>query len=304
LKRFWVALSLGLVAVITSAVHRDASWTPERIGEHWILEGDVHVHTSFAGALSTPIDIPLLARRTKVDFVAITEHNAWFGGWVTAQAARALTPEVLVLPSEEITNRAYHALAIGLEGRVDPSKPLSSIADDVHRQGGILVAAHPTRATWPLLLGLADQKKLDGVEVFHPTALRHDDVAREYAAFFDEASKRAGAPLLALGSSDFHGGPGLGVCRTLVFARERTAAGVLEALHAGRAVAAMPDGRLAGDPRWIAALTGAGYRSRASSIDDARASIPARRGPLERVLALAALGVMVAALLRRSPVVD
>lgn len=41
--------------------------------EHWVLEGDVHVHTSFAGALSTPVDVPLLAHRRQLDFVAITE---------------------------------------------------------------------------------------------------------------------------------------------------------------------------------------------------------------------------------------
>lgn len=212
MTRCWAALVLLAIAALSAALHSDPKWAPARIGEHWVLEGDVHVHTSFAGALSTPIDIPLLAQRRQLDFVATTEHNAWFGGFITKVAAGSLAPEVIVLPSEEVTNRAYHLLAIGLEGRVDPTAPLSAIADDVHRQGGIVIAAHPTRGTWPLLLGLAAEKKLDGAEVFHPTIFRREARAREHAEFLEEASRRAGTPLRAFGSSDFHGGSRLGVC--------------------------------------------------------------------------------------------
>jgi hypothetical protein len=298
MKRFWVVLALLAVALLTSVLHRgsEPSWTPARIGEHWVLEGDIHTHSSLAGALSTPVDIPLLAHRRQLDFVAVTEHNAWFGGAVARVAGRALAPDVIVLPSEEITNRAYHLLAIGLEQRVDPTLPLSAIAGEVHRQGGIVVAAHPTRDTWPLLLGLAQEKKLDGAEVFHPTILGRDDRLREHAEFLEEASRRAGRPLVAFGSSDYHGGSGLGVCRTIVFARERTAASILDAMREGRVVAVTSDGRSTGDPQWAKALADAGYRSRA----ERNVGPPgARLRWFERVLALVAFAVMVLALLRR-----
>ena len=295
LRRFWLVGALLALALTTSAIHHDAPWTPARIGEHWILEGDVHVHTSFAGALSTPVDIPLLAHRRQLDFVAITEHNAWFGGGVTHALARRLAPELVVLPSEEITNRAYHLLAIGLDHRVDPTLPLSAIADDVHAQGGVVIAAHPTRGTWPLLLELAAEKKLDGSEVFHPTTLRRGDRAIEYSDFYDQASRRAGTPLVAVGSSDYHGGATLGVCRTIVFARERTAASVLEAMKAGRAVAVTHAGGLAGDPRWIQVLADAGYRSRAATqVDRHGASLSIA----EQILGWAVFAVLLAALLR------
>jgi hypothetical protein len=294
MRRLWVLLALLVIALATSAIRREASWTPARIGEHWILEGDVHVHTSFAGALSTPIDIPLLASRRQLDFVCVTEHNAWFGGAVTRSAGHVLAPDVIVLPSEEITNRAYHLLAIGLSSRVDPTLPLSRIADEAHRQGGIVLAAHPTRGTWPLMLGLAEAKKLDGAEVFHPTMLANEEVAQEYAAFFAEASQRSGTPLISAGSSDYHGGKRLGTSRTIVLARERTAASILEALRAGRAVAATSDGRWSGDPRWIATLTEAAYVSRAHSAPEAAPTWWA-----ERALAWLAFAVMVGAVFRR-----
>ena len=300
LRRFWVVLSLLVLSLVASVLHRgtERSWTPARIGEHWVLEGDTHVHSSFAGALATPIDIPLVAQRRQLDFVAVTEHNAWFGGAVTRLLARGLAPDLVVLPSEEITNRAYHLLAIGIERRVDPTLPLSAIADDVHAQGGVVVAAHPTRDTWPLLLGLADEKKLDGAEVFHPTIFRHEERAREHAEFLAEASRRAGSPLVPFGSSDFHGGSAIGVCRTLVFARARTAPAILDAIKAGRVVAVTNDGRMAGDPRWIQALGDAGVRSRAADNMDAPG---AHLGIAERFVAWLVFVVLVLALLRRRP---
>lgn len=299
-RRFSVILVLLALALLGSMLHRgtERAWTPARIGEHWVLEGDVHVHTSFAGALSTPVDIPLLAHRRQLDFVAVTEHNAWFGGEVTRVLARQLAPDLVVLPSEEITNRAYHLLAIGLERRVDPTLSLSAIADDVHAQGGIVVAAHPTRDTWPLLLGLADEKKLDGAEIFHPTIFLREGRAREHAEFLAEASRRAGAPLAAFGSSDYHGGSQLGTSRTIVLARERTAASIIEAIKAGRVVAVTNDGRKAGDPRWIQALAAGGVGSRATDAHNID-SPGAHAGLAERIVAGLTLLVLVLVLLRR-----
>lgn len=300
LGRFWVMLALLGLSLVASVLHRgtERAWTPARIGDYWVLEGDVHVHTSFAGALSTPVDIPLLAHRRQLDFVAVTEHNAWFGGAVTRLLARTLAPDLVVLPSEEITNRAYHLLAIGLERRVDPTASLSAIADDVHAQGGIVIAAHPTRDTWPLLLGLADAKKLDGAEVLHPTIFLREGRMQEHGDFLVEASRRAGTPLVALGSSDFHGSSRLGVCRTLVFARARTATSILEAIKAGRVVAVANDGRTAGDPRWLKALADAGVPSRA--LDAYNEDAPgAQLGLVERIVAGLVLVVLALAVLRR-----
>lgn len=57
--------------------------------------------------------------------------------------------------------------------------------------------------------------------------------------------------MAAIGSSDFHVAPALAACRTFLFARERTAAGVLEAIRSGRTVALDETGQLHGDPEWV-----------------------------------------------------
>ena len=55
-----------------------------------------------------------------------------------------------------------------------------------------------------------------------------------------------------IGSSDFHATtPALAWCRTFVFARERSADGVLEAIRSGLTVAVDRDGRLYGDPTLV-----------------------------------------------------
>ena len=114
--------------------------------------------------------------------------------------------------------------------------------DEVHAQGGIAIAAHPTR---DYSGGWDDEAiaRLDGVEAAHPALAEGDDVERDFAGFVERA--RALNPgIAAIGSSDFHVHDRLGRCRTYVFAHERSAAAVIEAVRAGRTVAESADGRL------------------------------------------------------------
>jgi hypothetical protein len=52
-----------------------------------------------------------------------------------------------------------------------------------------------------------------------------------------ERARRLKPSIAPIGSSDFHVSPALATCRTLVFAREATAAGVIDAIRDGRTVA-------------------------------------------------------------------
>src|SRR5690606_9806459 len=99
--------------------------------------------------------------------------------------------------------------------------------------------------------------ELDGVEVVHPVAYRHDADARGFrwrdmVDFYAEL--RATRPVAAIGSSDHHFFRMLGVCRTWVWSDTRTVEGVLDAVRRGRTVAVAPDGQIFGDPAFIQAL--------------------------------------------------
>lgn len=276
MRRFWPAAAVLALSLATSAVERDGDWPRFSAGGYHVLEGDIHAHSIFAGALPTPVDLVLLARRQQLDFVAVGEHNSLFGALVTAAFARWLYPEVIVLASEEVTTRRYHAHAIGISRAIDPFLPLEAVADETHRQGGILVAAHPVERFWDVFLDLARKGKLDAVETVHPIRfVRRGRIGwrgEDLIEFWRRASKIAGRPLASVGGSDYHGLSALGYCRTVVLARERTVAGIVEAIRVGRAVAAGPDGKLEGNPRWVKLLEDAGYRVRPSRHSYAEAS--------------------------------
>jgi hypothetical protein len=298
-RRVWPLLLLVvlLLAGVSSAFERDGSWTPARVGGFVVLEGDVHAHSILAGALPTPIDLALLAKSRRLDFVAVVEHNSLVGALWTEAVAGALAPEVIVVPSTEITTRSYHALAIGLRAPLDSTRPLRELADETHRQGGVLVAAHPVRHYWDAFLPLAREGRLDGVEAMHPirrfvrpwrSVWRGEDLP----AFWAEASKAAGRPLAALGGSDYHGLSALGTCRSIVLAKDKSLPAILEAIRAGRAVSAREDGGFDGPPEWIELLRRAGYRARDPRHGYGEASQPAQ-AMAWAVLAVLLLGMRV-----------
>src|SRR4029453_18028801 len=118
----------------------------------------------------------------------------------------------------------------GIEHTVNADQPAKGAIGDVHAQGGVAIAAHPI----PKFHGYDDDATvaaLDGTEAAHPA----DDVSgqRQFAAFFERA-RRLKPTMAPIGSSDFHVSPQLAGCRTFIFAREASAAGVIEAIRNGR----------------------------------------------------------------------
>src|SRR5262249_12640757 len=97
---------------------------------------------------------------------------------------------------------------------------------------------------------------LDGYERAHP-AIEKDEGRADLAAF-DGRVRTLRPHIAVIGSSDFHWTGSIGRNRTYVLARERTAAGVIEAVRAGRTVAADRQGHLYGDPALVSAVEAAG----------------------------------------------
>jgi len=206
------------------------------IGGYYVLAADFHVHTFplSLGVLS-PWDTVLEAQRAGLDVIALTPHNET---WVAKlpQWFSLSSGEPIVLVGEEIhsTPLGYHLLAIGIRNTIGWRQPAAAAIDEVHKQGGVAIAAHP----FPPYVSYDAEamRKLDGAEVVHPAALRNERLASELREFFGRA------PLTAIGDSDYHLGPrspqagAMGLCRTFVFAREQTEKGVLDALRERRTI--------------------------------------------------------------------
>jgi hypothetical protein len=217
-----------------------------------VLAVDLHVHAAPGDGALLPWDLAREARRRGLDAIAITNHNQMIG--VRATSPLSTPFGVLLIPGEEITMPHAHVAAVGLDHAIDWRGSVPAIAAAVHAQGGIAIAAHPVgdqRASWTD----DDFRAVDGVEVAHPAMFASEAYRRDLRSAYDEA-RRAHPNIAAIGSSDDHTGEPIGLCRTYVFAREATIAGVLDAIRSGRTVACDGNGTVTGPPSLTEAVSG------------------------------------------------
>jgi hypothetical protein len=236
---FFVA---GLVA--GTAADRTADRPSLMLGGYRVIAADFHLHTStWSDGALTPWGLVLEARRQGLDAIAITAHNEvaeskvgrWFSGIVGGPT---------VLTGQEILAPGHHVIAVGIERVVDSRLSVADEIDDVHRQGGVAIAAHPVHQFWPGF-NAAAMARLDGAEICHPVIYERADGQENLERFAARGS------VAAIGSSDFHGTGRMGLCRTYVFARDNTAGAILEALRAHRTVVYGLGGKAYGDPALI-----------------------------------------------------
>lgn len=286
-----VAAGCFALGALGGVVYDDrAVAAPARRGEWLVLEGDFHAHTRFSDGFLSPPELVLHARRRGLHVLGVTEHNLVFPAKLARWFARATGALPVVVVGEEITSAGYHVHGLGLTRAVVPTRDVGPVIDAVHAQGGLVIAAHPTRRFWPTLVPVRD--RMDGTEVMHPIAFQaaRDGWRWEDLRDYYVGAERAGHRLTAIGASDYHFFSPLGLCRTLVFAREASEASVMEALRAGRTVVYDRDGRAWGDPAMIALLAREPYR--AGPKDDGYRTRGAADGLLRVLGWLGAVGML------------
>jgi predicted metal-dependent phosphoesterase TrpH len=241
-----VSTALLLLACLAGWVaDRPVARAPIELGGYRVLAADFHLHSStWSDGALTPWGLVLEAERQGLDAIAITAHNEVADAKVARWFSRlAGGPTVLV--GQEILAPWHHVIAVGIDGVVDSRMSVAAEADDVHRQGGVVIAAHPLRSFWPAF-DEAALARLDGAEICHPLIYGSVEDQRAFEAFAARGS------FAAIGSSDFHGLSRMGICRTFVFARENSADAIVEAIRAHHTVVYGLDGRAYGDPSLIA----------------------------------------------------
>ena len=243
-----------------------------------VLSGDFHVH-GMPGDGALPVwEIQREAARRGLDVIAITNHNSNLSMRL-ARLLGLLEPYPIVIPGEEITTGGFHIAAVGVRTLVDHRLPTTAVIDAIHALGGVAIGAHAT------VTDSSGNRALDATEAAHPMILSGQRSADRIRLAYEDA--RAVHPGIApIGSSDFHVGAPLGLCRTYLIVEEVSAAGVIDAIRRGRTVAAGPGSRLVGSEENIRAVTphlqppqAAGFGGRTSTA--------------WTLLALAALGVTV-----------
>jgi hypothetical protein len=235
-----------LLAALVAGTISDVS--PKRpplfVGGYRVLAVDFHVHSfPLSWATLSPWDTVLEAKRRGLDAIAMTPHNHVWVSKVGRWFSRLIGgPTILV--GEEIVAPRFHILAVGIENTISWRQKAASAIDEVHRQGGVAIAAHPTSVYWRGYDAEA-MRKLDAAEVLHPLAYDHPAEYLELQEFYGRAK------LTAVGDSDYHGLRPMGLCRTFVFVRENSPSAILDALRAGHTVVYDRDARAFGDPELI-----------------------------------------------------
>jgi hypothetical protein len=250
-----VALAVAILACAATPAHAaDGEW----------LAGDLHVHTTYSHdsyggpsddntgpeelyTLGWSVEEQFTNAATRgLDFVAITDHNDIRSQQDAGFGANGLIP----VPGYE-NSLDGHAQMLGATRLYDngdqSAAAVQTVADALRLDGGVFQVNHPADGStdfphdtnWTYLYDVQP----DTVEVWNisriyqpplPSGSSNDDAVRYWEGWLDR-----GAKVAATGGSDNHWRStfalqGVGQPTTWVFARERTAAGILEGIRAGR----------------------------------------------------------------------
>jgi hypothetical protein len=267
MSRLWILAAFAIALVAGTVADRPQDREPLVIGDYRVLSADLHIHSAAgSGGIMTPWGLVGEARRQDLDVIAVTDHNLAWGGRV-ARAFSRLVPGPIVLAGEEVTSQSQDLIAVGIESTISPSLPLREQIAEVHRQGGVAIAAHPVAVFHHAYRDSGAADLIDGTEVCHPVMYERAGAGEE---LIDFAERTPAAPI---GSTDFHASGRLGVCRTFIFARDATERDVLQALRERHTVVYASNGRAFGDPELIRLADRLGLRETAARYTRARGDL-------------------------------
>jgi hypothetical protein len=196
--------------------------------------GDLHLHTIHSDGEYTPVDLVTGAVDAGLDFLVSTDHSTTTANLIWGKHTR---PDFTIVNGEEVTTRAGHYGALGLEPgqwidwRYGPEdNDLSRFVEEVHAVGGITVANHPfcpfKGCDWRF-----SYNHVDTIEVWNGPWTWEDEAAVQTW----DRMLREGRYLPAVGASDAHAyEDDIGRPHTVVRASQLGPNAVLTGINAGR----------------------------------------------------------------------
>jgi predicted metal-dependent phosphoesterase TrpH len=191
---------------------------------------DLHIHSTFsADGTADPVEILMRCKDIGLDGCSITDHNSIEGSLKAIEMCSEMG--LIVVRGIEVSSSDGHVLAYGLSETVPRGMSMRETIAEIHKAGGIAVAAHPTRLGSGVGLDAAANAGFDAIEVLNGGSSARGNRAAATAA----TDKR----LPVVGGSDAHKVGEIGRSYTVVNDAV-TEADVINAVAAGRSKA---DGR-------------------------------------------------------------
>ena len=126
-----------------------------------MLKFDFHIHSSYSlDSLLTPAKIVEISRIKGLDGIAVTDHHTIRGGLESRDLNRS---ELVVIVGSEIKTEWGDIVCLFLEREIT-SKKFLEVVDQVRKQDGILILAHPF---WKHTLSEELLNHVDLIEVFN-----------------------------------------------------------------------------------------------------------------------------------------
>ncbi|MFB6110861.1 MAG: PHP domain-containing protein [Halodesulfurarchaeum sp.] len=194
-----------------------------------MLTVELHAHSSRSHDGRDPVELLLeQAAAVGLDAIAVTDHDEFDA----SRRAVDLAPEfdLIGIPGMEVTTGAGHVLALGIDREVESGLPFGETLDAIRDAGGIAILPHPFQTSRSGVAANVSRGELaaaDAIEVYNSRLLT-GRANRKAKSFAEERG------LSQTAGSDAHISEMVGQAVTAVDAERETAAGIVEAIRAGR----------------------------------------------------------------------
>ena len=201
-------------------------------GGQW-LRGNLHVHTTKSDGLRSPQRIINDYARLGYDFLMISDHDTYTA---PKDYRRYKSKGLILIPGNEISANGPHMLHVGADRRIEPSALRQQVINDVNASKGFVVVNHPN---WLEDFDHCPVEKMHqwigyaGLEIYNGVISFLQ--GSPYATNKWDMLLSKGRRLWGFATDDCHWGvkdQGLGW--NVAYVKRKTAAGVVEALQAGR----------------------------------------------------------------------
>jgi PHP domain len=155
-----VVLAVAALVLLAALPTAPRGLPPLAEGLKTPIRGVIHVHTNRSDGTASVEDVLRSAAQAGLQFVIVTDH----GDTTSAPDLPDYRNGVLYIDAVEISTRSGHVIALGLPKAPYPlAGEGRDVVEDIHRLGGIAIAAHPGSPK-PELRWTDWDIPLDGVE--------------------------------------------------------------------------------------------------------------------------------------------